>query len=189
MLTSHSALTFRDICSALLAPPTCVLSLVINLELPSGWPAGRGGREGGVGGWREGLGKRGVGGVAYIWQKVSFEACSSFLHSDQEIPECSGSQVFPSMTLQSLSHRTHQRTLLWKCNQYNVRWALSPHTFMISTPKTMGWVTDRGRYQAALERVFKHDSMVYNNNLLLLLFCVCAGTTLGPQTACWILLL
>lgn len=29
-----------------------------------------------------------------------------------------------------------------------------------------------------------HDSMVYNNNLLLLLFCVCAGTTLGPQTAC-----
>lgn len=71
MLTSHSALTFRDICSALLTPPTCVLSLVINLELPSGWPAGRGGREVGGGGVKGGVRKEGGrGGGLYLTESL-----------------------------------------------------------------------------------------------------------------------
>lgn len=41
LLTPHSQLTQKDICPALLTLSACVLSLVINLELPNGWPAVR----------------------------------------------------------------------------------------------------------------------------------------------------
>lgn len=118
------------------------------------------------------------------------------LSNDQEIPECEESQIFPSVTLQSLSHHTHQCCTIaarykevWAhCQVYHV--SSCPYPFKTSTSQRNWWDLDSFQYRPVPENKCLFHSLNYIKlhfcrTWSLLVFCILVNFIVSLHLMCF----